>query len=186
MASSLLILGGAQSGKSRYAVALHPPRHRVTFVATAHAHDADMAARIARHRAARPPSWRTIEEPLELAQVLKDAARVSDAVIVDCLTLWVANLMRRGDPDALVLKAGDELAAVVLDGAVDLALVSNEVGQGVHPATADGIRFRDLLGGVNQRVAAVCERVVMMVAGLPLTLKEPPPRSPLADVVQAP
>lgn len=144
-----------------------------------------MDARIARHRAERPSSWRTVEAPLELLSVLNDVARSGDVVVVDCVTLWIANLMQRGDPDDLVLKAGDDLAAFVLGHASDVTIVSNEVGQGVHPATDQGIRFRDLLGVVNQRVAAVCDRVVMMVAGLPLTLKGPPPRSPLDDVVQA-
>lgn len=186
MASSLLVLGGARSGKSRYAVTIQPPRRRVTFVATAEGRDADMAARIARHRAERPSAWRTIEVPYELLAALTAVVRASDAIIVDCVTLWVANLMERGDHDDLVLKAADDLAAFVQAASVDLTIVSNEVGQGVHPATDEGLRFRDLLGAVNQRVAAACERVVMMIAGLPLTVKEPPPRSLLGDVVQTP
>jgi adenosylcobinamide kinase/adenosylcobinamide-phosphate guanylyltransferase len=130
-----------------------------------------MAARIARHRAERPAHWRTLEEPYELVPRLRAAFGDSDAVIVDCLTVWVANLMLRGDAEEWIVKQGDELAALLALRAGDVTLVSNEVGEGVHPSTADGRRFRDLLGMVNQRVAAAADRVVLMVAGLPLTLK---------------
>jgi adenosylcobinamide kinase/adenosylcobinamide-phosphate guanylyltransferase len=172
VASSLLILGGARSGKSRFAVASHPPGARVTFVATAQAGDADMAARIARHRAERPSRWRTVEAPYELVPHLRAAAD-ADAVVVDCLTLWVSNLMLRGDADAWIVKQGEELAAALATMPADVTLVSNEVGEGVHPPTEAGRRFRDLLGTVNQRVAAAADRVVLMVAGLPLTVKSP-------------
>jgi adenosylcobinamide kinase / adenosylcobinamide-phosphate guanylyltransferase len=170
VATSLLVLGGARSGKSRFAIAGVPSRARVVFVATAEARDADMAARIARHQAERPASWRTIEEPIDLVARLL-AIDGADAVIVDCVTVWVANLLLRGDSDEAIVKAGDALAACVAAAGVDITLVSNEVGAGVHPPTEDGRRFRDLLGSVNQRLAAACERVVLMVAGLPLAIK---------------
>jgi adenosylcobinamide kinase / adenosylcobinamide-phosphate guanylyltransferase len=173
LASSHLILGGARSGKSRWALAALRDRRRVTFVATAQAGDGDMAARIARHRAERPDHWLTIEEPFALTPRLRSLARDVDAVLVDCVTVWVANLLLRGDRDADIVAAGDELAALVGRGPFDLTLVSNEVGEGVVPATAEGVRFRDLLGGVNQRLAAACDRVTLMVAGLPLTIKAP-------------
>jgi adenosylcobinamide kinase/adenosylcobinamide-phosphate guanylyltransferase len=173
LASSQLVLGGARSGKSRFAVASHLAHARVSFLATAEAHDADMAARIARHRAERPAHWRTIEEPYDLVPRLRGASVDADAVIVDCLTLWVSNLMLRGDPDDWIVKQGEELAAVVSLCEAALTLVSNEVGEGVHPPTADGRRFRDLLGMVNQRVAAAASRVVLMVAGVPLVVKGP-------------
>lgn len=171
MASSLFVIGGARSGKSRHAVAIQPRRARVVFVATAEARDDDMLARIARHKAERPDHWTTVEEPHELAARLREALESADAVVVDCLTLWVANLMARGDGDDAILKAADALAALADAGLADLTLVSNEVGEGVHPETADGLRFRDLLGQVNQRLAAACERVVLMVAGIPLVIK---------------
>ncbi|HXU89250.1 MAG TPA: bifunctional adenosylcobinamide kinase/adenosylcobinamide-phosphate guanylyltransferase [Methylomirabilota bacterium] len=171
MASSLFVLGGARSGKSRFAVESHRAHTEVTFVATAQAHDADMTARVARHRAERPVQWRTVEEPYELVSCLRARAAESDTVIVDCLTLWVSNLMLRGDADEWIVKQGEELAAVVAAGERDLTLVSNEVGEGVHPPTAAGRRFRDLLGLVNQRVAAAADRVVLMVAGVPLSVK---------------
>ncbi len=180
--SSLFILGGARSGKSRHAIAGQPAHGRVAFVATAEARDGDMAARIARHRAERPSHWTTIEEPFEVSARL-GALRAVDAVIVDCVTVWIANRMLRGDPDETTLAAVNELARLIPRCAFDLTLVSNEVGEGVHPPTEAGLRFRDLLGIVNQRLAGACDRAVLMVAGLPLTLKAP---TPYANPVQAP
>jgi adenosylcobinamide kinase / adenosylcobinamide-phosphate guanylyltransferase len=173
LASSLFVLGGARSGKSRFAVDSHRRRARVTFVATAQAGDADMAARIARHRAERPAHWRTVEEPYDVVPRLRGCGADADGIVVDCLTLWVSNLMLRGDADEWVVKQVDELAALLPLGAADVTLVSNEVGEGIHPATAEGRRFRDLLGTVNQRVAAAADRVVLMVAGIPLVVKAP-------------
>jgi adenosylcobinamide kinase/adenosylcobinamide-phosphate guanylyltransferase len=178
VASSLLILGGARSGKSRFAVAGLSARTRVTFVATAQAGDGDMAARIARHQAERSPHWTTVEAPYELVAALSRALTSADTVIVDCLTVWVANLMLRGDGDEAILKEADGVAALAAAPRVELRIVSNEAGLGVHPPTVDGMRFRDLLGLVNQRVAAACSRVVLMVAGLPQILKDTPPGSP--------
>jgi adenosylcobinamide kinase/adenosylcobinamide-phosphate guanylyltransferase len=172
MASSLLVLGGARSGKSRFAVDCQPPLAPVTFIATALAFDDDMAQRIDRHRADRPRHWRTVEEPLELVARVRDACAGGQAVVVDCLTVWVANLMLRGDRDEHIEKQGAELAALVGLRPADLTLVSNEVGLGVVPPTDEGRRFRDVLGRVNQQVAAAADRVVFMVAGLPLTVKD--------------
>ena len=172
LASSMFVLGGARSGKSRFAVASHHHVGRVTFLATAQAHDADMATRIARHRAERPAHWRTLEEPYDLVPCLRACGSDADAVIVDCLTLWVSNLMLRGDADEWIVKQADDLAALLSLREIAATLVSNEVGEGVHPPTAEGRRFRDLLGFVNQRVAAAADRVVLMVAGLPLGVKE--------------
>jgi adenosylcobinamide kinase/adenosylcobinamide-phosphate guanylyltransferase len=178
VAASLFIVGGARSGKSRFAVSGLPAPGRVTFVATAEAGDADMAARIARHQAERPSHWTTVEAPRDLVPRLTHAQRGADTVVVDCLTLWVANLLLRGDADEAILKEADALAALAAAPAADLRVVSNEVGFGVHPPTAEGRRFRDLLGLVNQRVAAAAHRVVLLVAGLPLTIKDTPSGSP--------
>ena len=185
MGTSLFVLGGARSGKSRFALASQHGHRRVAFLATAQAGDADMAARIARHQAERPGHWRTVEEPVDLVARLGEIAPTVDAVVVDCLTLWIANLLLRGDGDAAIVKAADALAATVAGRPATLTLVSNEVGLGVHPPTGDGLRFRDVLGAVNQRVAAACDRVVLLVAGLPLTLKDSR-RSVLDDVIDAP
>jgi adenosylcobinamide kinase/adenosylcobinamide-phosphate guanylyltransferase len=175
MGSSHLVLGGARSGKSRFAVASQPPAARVVFVATAEARDGDMAARIARHRADRPARWATVEEPYALVQALERLAGHADAVLVDCLTLWVANRMLRGDTDDAILGDADGIARLLIARRFDATLVTNEVGEGVHPETAHGLRFRDLLGLVNQRVAVAADRVTLMVAGLPLTIKAPAP-----------
>jgi adenosylcobinamide kinase / adenosylcobinamide-phosphate guanylyltransferase len=176
MASSLFVVGGARSGKSRFALAGLSARSRVTFVATAEAAgDGDMAARIARHQAERSPRWTTLEAPRDLVPRLTAALPHADTVVVDCLTLWVANLMARGDGDEAILKEADALAAVLAAPAADVRVVSNEVGMGVHPPTPAGLRFADVLGLVNQRVGAAAHRVVLMVAGLPLVLKDTSP-----------
>jgi adenosylcobinamide kinase/adenosylcobinamide-phosphate guanylyltransferase len=134
-----------------------------------------MAQRIARHRAERPPHWRTVEEPYALVSCLeKLEARDVDAVLVDCLTVWVANQLLRGDADEAIFVQTGHLATLIARRAWPLTVVSNEVGEGVHPETASGLRFRDLLGLVNQRVAAACDRVTLMVAGVPLAVKAPP------------
>jgi adenosylcobinamide kinase/adenosylcobinamide-phosphate guanylyltransferase len=173
--SSLLVLGGARSGKSRYAVArARALPGRIAVVATAEALDADMAARIARHRRERPASWLTVEEPLDLPGALRRLGDRADTVLVDCLTLWVSNLIQRGEPDEAVLEQADGLAKLVAERPFSLVLVSNEVGLGVHPETATGLRFRDLLGAVNQTLAAAADEVVLLAAGLPLALKRPP------------
>ena len=176
MAPSLLILGGARSGKSRFAVERLSPEARIVVVATAEARDEDMVKRIARHRAERPPRWSTVEEPLDLVAQLEGLEGACDGIVVDCLTLWVSNLLLRGDRDDAILEQADGLAGLIRRRS-SLTLISNEVGAGVHPETAMGLRFRDLLGGVNQRVAAACDTVVLMVAGIPLTVKAPAARA---------
>lgn len=181
--SSLFVLGGARSGKSRFALSTLASRSAV-FVATATPGDDDLARRIARHRAERPHRWRTVEEPHDLVRVLRAEASRTDAVLVDCVTMWVANRQLRGDGDAAILGEADALAAVIREGLYDLVLVSNEVGEGVHPPTAAGMQFRDTLGLVNQRIAAASDRVVLMVAGLPLAIKDPSPTVPGVDARQ--
>lgn len=185
---SLLVLGGARSGKSRHALEqAHLGGTSVAFLATARALDGDMATRIGRHRAERPARWTTIEEPYEVPAASRRAARSHDLVVVDCVTVWVSNLMERGDDDALVLAAVDDLAKLLRERLVSVILVSNEVGQGVHPPTELGRRFRDLLGLANQRLAAAADRVTLMVAGLPLTAKDAPlPTAPHDRTHEAP
>jgi len=189
---SQLILGGARSGKSRHALALARAwAGRVAFVATAEPRDADLAARIARHRAERPAGWTTVEEPRALVAACAAAARAADLVVVDCLTLWVANCMLGGDGDAAILAGADDLACFLDARHAALILISNEVGEGVHPTTADGLRYRDLLGQVNQRVAAAADQVTLMVAGIPVSIKAdaapvPAPWSHLRESTQAP
>ena len=177
MTRSLFIVGGARSGKSRFAIERFSPDDRVVFVATAEARDEEMAKRIARHRAERPSRWSTLEEPIELVSRLRDLDEGCDGVIVDCLTLWVSNLLLRGERDDAILERADALAGLIRRRRSSITVVSNEVGEGVHPETATGLRFRDALGRVNQQVAAACETVVLMVAGIPLTVKAPGARA---------
>jgi len=167
LARVTLVLGGARSGKSRYAESLIstlPPPW--IYVATAEAGDAEMAGRIAAHRARRGPNWRTIEALANLDRVLADHR--SEPVLVDCLTLWLSKLLL--DDGALE----DEMVRVeksLLLATAPKVLVSNEVGAGIVPEHPLGRRFRDLQGVLNQRVAAIADCVVLMVAGLPLVVK---------------
>jgi len=170
-----LVLGGVRSGKSRYAQQLGEQVERVLFVATAPASGSDdeMRAKIERHRTDRPADWVTVEEPVELARVLAEQGAGYDLAIVDCLTLFVANLLHaeeqnNGGAHDLQTAA---LCAALAAAPCDVALVSNEVGSGVVPAYALGRRFRDALGELNQQVAAVADDVLLLVAGLPLALK---------------
>jgi adenosylcobinamide kinase / adenosylcobinamide-phosphate guanylyltransferase len=167
LAELTLVLGGARSGKSRYAesaIATLPPPW--IYLATAEAGDAEMAARIAAHRARRGPQWRTIEAPRDLAATLKSCQMMP--VLVDCLTLWLSNLMLAGaDIDAEIVQFEDVLTAM----RAPVVLVANEVGSGIVPDHPLGRRFRDLQGVLNQRIAARAHRVVLVVAGLPLALK---------------
>ncbi len=170
----VLVLGGVRSGKSRYAQSLAEAYARVTFVATAEdrGDDEEMRNRIARHQGERPGAWTTVEEPLALALVLRESVASTGAVLIDCLTLYVANLLERFAADDAGLRAEvDALCAALAEVKCVVILVSNEVGSGVVPAYASGRQFRDLAGEVNQRVAAVADSVVLMVAGLPLALK---------------
>jgi len=164
-----LILGGARSGKSALAVRLaRASGLAVTFVATATAGDAEMVERIARHRAARPPSWRVVEVPIALAAALRAECAPDRIVVVDCLTLWLSNLMLAEAPLAPERAALlDALPA--LPGRV--VLVANEVGLGIVPENALARRFRDEQGALNQAVASRCERVTLVAAGVALVLK---------------
>jgi adenosylcobinamide kinase/adenosylcobinamide-phosphate guanylyltransferase len=163
-----LVLGGARSGKSRYAegmiTALPPPW---IYLATAQAHDAEMAERIAAHRARRGAGWHTIEEPHDIASVLADNR---GTVLIDCLTLWLSNRMLAGADMDAEFDALEVSLDVCLSPKV---LVSNEVGFGIVPDNVLARRFRDLQGRLNQRLAARADRVVLVVAGLPIAVKEP-------------
>jgi adenosyl cobinamide kinase/adenosyl cobinamide phosphate guanylyltransferase len=166
MAGFSLVLGGARSGKSAMGerlVMAHPAPW--AYVATAEARDAEMRARIDRHRAGRDRRFRTIEAPLELAQTLRD---VREPALVDCLTLWLTNLMEAGR----ALEAESEALLDALRARSQPAiLVANEVGLGLVPETALGRAFRDAAGLLHQRLAGEAEAVFFMVAGLPMRLK---------------
>lgn len=167
-----LVLGGVRSGKSRYAEKLVSGAGTVTYIATARAGDAEMTEKIRRHRTQRPKAWRTVEEPLELSRALLENSRSSEYVLVDCLTIFAANLLEltQGDAGAMEKRIVGLLDALDT-AACPIVLVSNEVGSGVVPPYPLGRAYRDLLGEINQRVAACADRVLLMVAGLPLVLK---------------
>jgi adenosylcobinamide kinase/adenosylcobinamide-phosphate guanylyltransferase len=131
-----------------------------------------MRARIARHRAERPADWLTVEEPLALAAACRALPATRELVVIDCLTVWVGNRILRADADDAIFADAEALAAQLAERDRSWVIVSNEVGEGVHPPTADGMRFRDVLGLVNQRIAAAADCVTLMVAGLPLVVKD--------------
>ena len=187
LARSEFILGGQRSGKSRRAEELAgqwmaaDTAHRAVLIATGQAWDGEMRERIARHqrdRAERVPGMVTVEEPLALAGALH---RVSDAktlVVIDCLTLWMTNLTMPADAgqaldEAAVIAAGHSLCEAIAAAPGPVVLVGNEIGLGVIPLGREVRQFVDALGRLNQSVAAACERVTLMAAGLPLTLKDP-------------
>jgi len=175
----ILLLGGARAGKSAYAIRLaqdgeRASRNEVCFIATAQGLDEDMTKRIARHRAERPTNWRTIEEPCQIDEALRQASEAR-IVIVDCLTLFVSNwLMRHEDEhecEQFVRRITRNFLALARARQQTIICVSNEVGLGVVPDTDLGRVFRDLLGRVNQEFAAAADEVYLLIAGLPLQLK---------------
>ena len=169
-----LILGGARSGKSRYAErVVEAAAAAGTYCATAEPGDAEMAARIAAHRARRDGGgrgafWRTVEAPLAVAGIIATEANSDRPLLIDCLTLWLSNLMLAGAP---IDEEFATLRAALRDAAGPIVLVANEVGLGLVPETPLGRDFRDAAGRLNQEIAALADRVVFVAAGLPLVLK---------------
>jgi len=176
MSKHALILGGAKSGKSRLALALaEEAGGRRVFLATAQAGDGEMRERIRRHQAERGPQWSTLEEPLDLAGALKGADAAGVVMVVDCLTLWLSNLMTVAQlADQEIEDKCRELAQLLPGLQAQVILVANEVGLGIVPDNALARAYRDLAGSLNQRLAQVCGRVILVAAGLPLALKGPP------------
>jgi adenosylcobinamide kinase/adenosylcobinamide-phosphate guanylyltransferase len=163
-----LVLGGVRSGKSHYAQKIGEHARQVVFVATAQAFDDEMRAKIDRHRNSRPKQWKTVEEPLALAEVIAQLGPTCDLMIVDCLTFFAANLLDAKVDEQIAINA---LSLALQSPPCSVVLVSNEVGSGVVPEYPSGRRFRDLLGEINQIVARVASNVLLLVAGLPLVLK---------------
>lgn len=170
---SLLVLGGARSGKSRHAQAIaEASGGDLVFIATAQAFDGEMTDRIARHRADRDARWRTLEAPLDLAEAIAAEDRPGATILVDCLTLWASNLLLAdADTDAAAQTLVATLARASARPSARIVLVSNEVGFGIVPDNALARRFRDVAGLLNQRVAAVVTEVDFVIAGLPQRLK---------------
>ncbi|WP_428385982.1 bifunctional adenosylcobinamide kinase/adenosylcobinamide-phosphate guanylyltransferase [Nevskia ramosa] len=167
-----LILGGVRSGKTRHAQSLAEASGLlVSYVATAQAGDGEMASRIAHHRASRPVNWQLVEEPLALASTLHAVAAPGRCILVDCLTLWLTNLLLFEDGSRLAAER-DALLATLPTLPGEIILVSNETGLGVVPLGELTRRYCDEAGWLHQALAAQCERVVFTVAGLPMVLKE--------------
>ncbi len=169
LTGTTLITGGARSGKSAYAekLVLNTRLHPV-YIATAQAHDDEMHVRIAEHKNRRGTDWATLEEPLALCEALSNQARPANTVLVDCLTLWLSNLMMAGKD---IEEETVRLTNLIPELAGPVVFVSNEVGMGLVPETALGRAFRDHQGQLNQRVALVADSVQFIVAGYPLFLK---------------
>jgi adenosylcobinamide kinase/adenosylcobinamide-phosphate guanylyltransferase len=171
--SLTLVLGGAQSGKSYYAQQLASHFERVTFIATARGTDTEMRKKIARHRRERPSAWRTIEAPLELTKAIRSSSRESDVVLVDCLTVYVDNVMsarRKSKSDSK--DCINAVCDAIRTAEASVIVVSNEVGSGVVPPYRSGRAYRDFLGQMNQKVAQIADNVILMVAGVPMSVKE--------------
>ena len=174
------VTGGARSGKSAYAVELGKRSGGpVVYLATAEPIDDEMRARIARHQAERPAEWRTIEEPLELAHRVEDEVEPGATVIVDCMTVWLGNVLEQHDQKEPTLDAAnvyalgevERLGRLAVDRQLSLIAISNEVGGGIVPADPLTRSYRDLLGEVNQRLASMAETVVLLVSGIPVDLR---------------
>lgn len=168
LTGTVLVLGGTRSGKSVYAESLFASLPGpLLYLATGHAGDGEMANRIDRHRARRGSHWRTVEEPCDIAPILTADQKVQ-AILVDCITLWLSNLMEaERDIEVETTRLCEHLARAP----TPVVLVTNEVGMGLVPETPLGRAFRDAQGRVNQRLATICNRVVFVAAGLPLVLK---------------
>jgi adenosylcobinamide kinase / adenosylcobinamide-phosphate guanylyltransferase len=168
----ILVTGGARSGKSKYAEQRAAELgSRKLYVATAEANDEEMRLRIAEHKKRRSDRWTTVEEPVDLAGVLQAQCGRMDCVLVDCLTLWLSNLLLRGDEKHVESKF-EELMQILRGLDFDLILVSNEVGSGIVPDNPLARHFRDLAGWANQRIGTVATEVILMVAGIPMVVKK--------------
>lgn len=172
MSKNILITGGCRSGKSRHALALSQNiSGEKLYVATAEALDSEMAKRIAKHQTERGEEWDTYEEPIELVKVFKQLENRAGVLVLDCLTLWLSNLLiRDNNPDAILKEAGclmDQCEQMQCQ----VVFVTNEVGAGIVPESQLARDFRDLAGGVNQLVARRCDEVIHMVSGIPTTIK---------------
>ncbi|MFO0993413.1 MAG: bifunctional adenosylcobinamide kinase/adenosylcobinamide-phosphate guanylyltransferase [Hyphomicrobiales bacterium] len=173
MTKSLLVLGGARSGKSAYAEGrAQACVGEKLYIATAEVTDAEMADRIRHHQERRGGGWRTLEAPLDLADVLLQHDATDRVILIDCVTVWINNLMFH---ERSIEPAVAEFCAALADAKGHVVVVSNEVGFGIVPENALVRRFRDFAGRANQAIAAVADEVVLVVAGLPLTVKQSVP-----------
>lgn len=167
----IMVIGGARSGKSGYAESLAPAgTHSRVYIATAdeNANDEEMRTRIARHRRSRGTGWKTVNAPINLGDAINEHARPGAFILVDCITLWLCNVMDH----MTSTNAMEDLLQAIEQTQATLVMVSNEVGTGIVPENSLARRFRDEAGRVNQQIAAACDEVTLIVAGLPLSLKK--------------
>ena len=176
MASNLtLVTGGARSGKSGFAQRMAQGREgRKVFIATARAGDDEMKLRIEQHRRERPESWHTIEEPCRLVQALESCRGSYEVVLIDCIGLWITNLLLADRGEHEILREVDAVLERCRTCASDIIMVSNETGMGIVPDNSLSRQFRDVLGKTNQEIAGAADEVFLLVAGIPLRLKGKP------------
>lgn len=168
----VLVTGGGRSGKSDYALKLAEPYRKRAFVATAVAFDDEMRQRIARHRQERDPTFLTVEEPTDLAGAVRALPADTDVAVIDCLTVWLGNLLHKhGEQDDESLPEITAWLELLTHPPCRLMVVTNEVGMGIIPANEEARRFRDMAGRLNQNVARLADRVVLMVSGIPVNAK---------------
>ena len=166
------VTGGCRSGKSRFALDYANRHfHKKLYLATCEALDEEMAKRIENHKKKRGMDWQTVEEPIEIAEAIKQHGDRVEVILLDCITLWLSNLLMRQKSDHEVLNETGRLIDTVKQGQASFIFVSNEVGMGIVPIDPLGRRFRDLSGMANQKIAEVVDRVVFMVSGIPMFLK---------------
>ena len=175
MTSTILITGGCRSGKSSHALTLASQVEgpRKLFVATCVAGDHEMRQRVRRHQKERGPEWQTLEEPVDLVRAIELHGPRSDLILVDCLTLWVSNMMAAGADETAFLGKLEKLRQTASHPPCPLIFVTNEVGAGIVPENPLARRFRDFSGWTNQRMAAACDTVIWMVAGIAVPVKSP-------------
>ena len=166
------VLGGVRSGKSRFAQRIASGFGSVIFIATAMPCDSEMELRIERHRRNRPAAWQTLEVPVDLDVAISNLRDPAQLVVIDCLTVYLANVMSKAQGKESVIKEHTErLYSALKETKSSIIMVSNEVGSGVHAPSASGRFYCDLLGELNQRVAALADNVILMVAGIPVPVK---------------
>ncbi len=168
----IYITGGCRSGKSRYALQYANQHYsRKLFLATCEVLDEEMARRVENHKKVRGPEWQTIEEPLEIIKKIKEFGMDGEVILIDCLTLWLYNLLMKWDNDLRIMEETERLIDSLKKSPTSSILVSNEVGMGIVPADPLSRRYRDLLGTMNQRIAEALDTVIFMVSGIPIFLK---------------
>lgn len=172
MVKKILVTGGCRSGKSRYALN-YADQHfsRKLYLATSEVLDEEMAVRVEQHRKARGPEWATCEEPIEVVERIRSYSDKVEIILLDCLTLWLSNVLIKWDDDVKVMDEIERLTVAIKKSPASFILVTNEVGMGIVPVEPLARRFRDLAGKANQRAAEAADTVVFMVSGIPMFLK---------------